>query len=151
MNAQIIIPALVIGAIAAAAGSKPKRRSNSRIEEDPIPDPGPGPGPGPLPMSNQLRLDPECFELTHIINAPEYDARITTAYWSLRQQGMNDPVAITAELLRMDAPQCAWPAVPGVSSPRAVEIWNGTLAAVENYHFHAENGTLDQFEPVFGW
>lgn len=150
MNAQIIVPLVVLSAIAAAAGSKPRRRrGQSYIEEDPLPDVDPG--PDQLPVSNQLRFDPECFELTHMINSREYDARITTAYWSLRQQGMNNPVQITAELLRMDAPQCAWPAVPGVSSPMAVEIWNGTLAAVVNYHELAESGQLGQFEPIFGF
>ena len=149
MNAQIIVPVLIIGAIAAAAGSKPKRRGGSYIEEDPLPDVEPG--PDQLPIDNRMLFDPTCYDLIVRVNAPEYDARITTAYWALRQEGMNDPVAIAAELLRMDAPQCAWPARPGVSSPQAVAIWEGTVAAVVNYHELAESGQLGQFEPIFGF
>ena len=146
-----LVPIAIFAGLALVAGGKPRRRNGGpRIEPMPGDDTGGPLPPDELPISDRMLFDEDCYELIVRVNSVDYDYRITNRYWQLRQAGVDDPNAITADILAMDAPQCVWPPVQGQSSPTAIEIWNGTLAAVEAYHNAVESGTLGEFDSVFG-
>lgn len=142
--AKFLIPAVAligIAFVAGGAGAK-KKTKNGKIYE-------PVPGDEPRPESDRMHFDDGCNDLIVRVKAPDYDLRITEAYWQMRGQGVDDPQTITVGILQMDSPQCVWPPGPD-SSLRSQQIWDLIYSAVHNYWSHEKAGTLDEQAPVFG-
>lgn len=142
MAVRFGIPAvLLLGVAWFMGGTKRKPASTARTEPPPFED--------ERPESDRMVFDDSCQDLMVRVQAAEYDLRITDAYWTLRQEGYDDPEEITAEILTMDAPQCTWPPVPD-SSLRSKQIWDLIFPAVELYWNLEKDGQLDEFAPIFG-
>lgn len=140
---KFLIPAAVlIGVAVVAGGAKGKKKKNGKIIE-PIPE------PGPRPDSDRMLFDDGCNDLIVRVKAPDYDLRITERYWQLRNEGVDDPLTLSAGILEMDAPQCLWPP-EATSSMRSKWVWELIFPAVKNYWEHEKAGTLDEFAPIFG-
>lgn len=127
---------LLIGLGLAAAWALGGSRQSKAAGSGPHIEPGGtgpgGTGTGDMPVSDQMLFNSNCTALIVRVDMEAYDQRITEMYWNLRRSGYCSPVDIAAEILRADAPQCAWPATDA-SSEQAKIIWQGTLEAVTTY------------------
>lgn len=138
---KLAIPLLALIAIGAATRKKPKSSGSGGFE--------PVPGTDPRPDSDRMLFSPDCADLTVRVLAPDYDLRITNRYWQLRQEGVNDPQVIAADILAMDAPQCEWPPSQNATL-RNKAIWELIGPAVRAYWEAEQAGTLSQYAQVFG-
>lgn len=140
-----LVIAIPIVLMAAMGGGKKRR---GRIPAAPEPLPGEGDdslfGPEGRPVSNRMILTPDCADLSVRVRKWDYDIRITNYYWYLRDQGVDDPVVLAAEILKMDSPHCQWPAPPDAPQWSRV-IWEGTYAAVKNYYDLEQSGELWEY------
>lgn len=145
--AKVAVPAvLLLGAVWAFGGSgkKTKRKGGGGTGGT-----HPLPPETPRPESDRMIFDDGCNDLMVRVDTAGYDLRITDYYWTLREEGFNDPEEITVEILALDAPQCVWPPTED-SSLRSKAIWDMVYAAVENYWTLEQEGLLDEFAPIFG-
>jgi hypothetical protein len=125
-------PLLLLAGAAALLmmGKKKKATGNGKIT------------PSGLPVSDHLRFDEACEKLLQRLNVPGYDNRMTNKYVELRKIGVDDPVELTLEILKMDAGHCPWDN-PGDYTDQMKLTFDAQLAAVQNFYELEQAGELD--------
>ena len=138
MAISVALLAIPLVMLFAAGGGKKRRRLVPQPEEEELF------GPEGLPLSDRMILNEDCSAMAVRVIKWQYDIRITNRYWQLREQGVDDPMVLTVEILRMDSPHCTWPPT-AYASEWAHTIWGGTYYAVKNYYDLEQSGELWEY------
>lgn len=56
----------------------------------------------------KLKFDAECREIINKLSFEKHNQWLTNRYFDLRKEGIDDPDAITLQLLREQSEQCPW-------------------------------------------